>query len=197
VATRYFVRAQLNLSGFHTPTSLLTRECKEPAHLQAQHGVVPGGRIELPTPAFSGPRSTGELPRHRHKRRFYEAHAQESNGPLNRVKGAARHGGRNSGSRLARFSNGSMPIPPSTRGPKGPCSCGQRARYVDRRSKRFQSTWRELKLERVLSCPHTNGVSRLGILPWARPPFAKLCKLSASRCFKGPILEKLTIIGFE
>ena len=27
--------------------------------------VVPGGRVELPTPAFSGPRSTGELPRHR------------------------------------------------------------------------------------------------------------------------------------
>jgi hypothetical protein len=25
--------------------------------------VVPGGRVELPTPAFSGPRSTGELPR--------------------------------------------------------------------------------------------------------------------------------------
>ena len=28
-------------------------------------GNVPGGRVELPTPAFSGPRSTGELPRHR------------------------------------------------------------------------------------------------------------------------------------
>jgi hypothetical protein len=28
-------------------------------------GMVPGGRVELPTPAFSGPRSTGELPRHR------------------------------------------------------------------------------------------------------------------------------------
>src|SRR6185437_8328129 len=28
-------------------------------------GVVPRGRVELPTPAFSGPRSTGELPRHR------------------------------------------------------------------------------------------------------------------------------------
>jgi hypothetical protein len=25
--------------------------------------MVPGGRVELPTPAFSGPRSTGELPR--------------------------------------------------------------------------------------------------------------------------------------
>ena len=33
--------------------------------------MVPRGRIELPTPAFSGPRSTGELPRHRHKQRFY------------------------------------------------------------------------------------------------------------------------------
>ena len=26
--------------------------------------MVPGGRVELPTPAFSGPRSTDELPRH-------------------------------------------------------------------------------------------------------------------------------------
>jgi hypothetical protein len=33
--------------------------------------MVPGGRIELPTPAFSGPRSTGELPRHRKNQRFY------------------------------------------------------------------------------------------------------------------------------
>ena len=32
--------------------------------------MVPGGRIELPTPAFSGPRSTGELPRHRKKIRI-------------------------------------------------------------------------------------------------------------------------------
>ncbi len=34
-------------------------------------GMVPRGRIELPTPAFSGPRSTDELPRHRHNKRFY------------------------------------------------------------------------------------------------------------------------------
>ena len=154
MATRYFVRAQLNLSGFHTPTRLLARESKEPAHLQAQHGVVPGGRIELPTPAFSGPRSTGELPRHRHKRRFYGARAQESNGPLNPVNEAARHGSGKSGSRLARFSNGSMPTPASARGPNDPCSCGQRARYVDRRSKRFQSVWRELKLERAYYHAH-------------------------------------------
>src|ERR1700722_15485153 len=33
--------------------------------------MVPRGRVELPTPAFSGPRSTGELPRHRHNLRFY------------------------------------------------------------------------------------------------------------------------------
>src|ERR1700683_2518203 len=33
--------------------------------------MVPRGRVELPTPAFSGPRSTGELPRHRHNKRFY------------------------------------------------------------------------------------------------------------------------------
>jgi hypothetical protein len=31
---------------------------------------VPGGRVELPTPAFSGPRSTGELPRHRGSKRL-------------------------------------------------------------------------------------------------------------------------------
>src|SRR5580704_4158248 len=33
--------------------------------------MVPGGRVELPTPAFSGPRSTGELPRHRGEQTFY------------------------------------------------------------------------------------------------------------------------------
>ena len=33
--------------------------------------MVPGGRVGLPTPAFSGPRSTGELPRHRGSPRFY------------------------------------------------------------------------------------------------------------------------------
>jgi hypothetical protein len=33
--------------------------------------MVPGGRVGLPTPAFSGPRSTGELPRHRGSQRFY------------------------------------------------------------------------------------------------------------------------------
>src|SRR5437870_13908017 len=114
MATRYFVRAQLNLSGFHTPTRLLTRESKEPAHLQAQHGVVPGGRIELPMPAFSGPRSTGELPRHRHKRRFHGAGAQESKYPLNPVNEAARHGGGKSGLRLARFDNCSFLIPAGT-----------------------------------------------------------------------------------
>ena len=36
-----------------------------------KYKVVPGGRIELPTPAFSGPRSTNELPRHRRRPRFY------------------------------------------------------------------------------------------------------------------------------
>ena len=34
-------------------------------------GMVPRGRIELPTPAFSGPRSTDELPRHGDNQRFY------------------------------------------------------------------------------------------------------------------------------
>src|SRR5271169_2504042 len=45
----------------------------------ARMEVVPRGRVELPTPAFSGPRSTGELPRHRHNQRFYGiSAAQES-----------------------------------------------------------------------------------------------------------------------
>jgi hypothetical protein len=33
--------------------------------------MVPRARIGLATPAFSGPRSTGELPRHRCVKRFY------------------------------------------------------------------------------------------------------------------------------
>jgi hypothetical protein len=36
-------------------------------------GMVPGGRVELPTPAFSGPRSTGELPRHRSSQKIVRA----------------------------------------------------------------------------------------------------------------------------
>src|SRR6266404_7681000 len=40
--------------------------------------MVPGGRVELPTPAFSGPRSTGELPRHRGSQRFYGRTARVS-----------------------------------------------------------------------------------------------------------------------
>jgi hypothetical protein len=36
--------------------------------------MVPGGRVELPTPAFSGPRSTGELPRHGAVRYFTGDH---------------------------------------------------------------------------------------------------------------------------
>jgi hypothetical protein len=35
--------------------------------------MVPGGRVELPTPAFSGPRSTGELPRHRSSEKIVRA----------------------------------------------------------------------------------------------------------------------------
>src|SRR5579862_8806494 len=45
--------------------------------------MVPRGRVELPTPAFSGPRSTGELPRHRHNQGFYGKRAalESENGP--------------------------------------------------------------------------------------------------------------------
>ena len=50
-------------------------------------GNVPGGRVELPTPAFSGPRSTGELPRHRGSQGFYGRVA----GVSNDLAGGGRH----------------------------------------------------------------------------------------------------------
>ena len=59
--------------------------------------VVPGGRVELPTPAFSGPRSTGELPRHRGSKRFYGRNAGVSieewnseNSKINRTERATK-----------------------------------------------------------------------------------------------------------
>jgi hypothetical protein len=45
--------------------------------------MVPRGRVELPTPAFSGPRSTGELPRHRNNERFYGKAARVGRGNRN------------------------------------------------------------------------------------------------------------------
>src|SRR5580704_9082614 len=42
--------------------------------------MVPGGRVELPTPAFSGPRSTGELPRHRGDKHSTGAARNSQNG---------------------------------------------------------------------------------------------------------------------
>jgi hypothetical protein len=54
--------------------ALLGNSCRAPKRmwlreagtcLEEYPASVPRGRIELPTPAFSGPRSTGELPRHR------------------------------------------------------------------------------------------------------------------------------------
>ena len=49
--------------------------------------MVPGGRVELPTPAFSGPRSTGELPRHRRNPKIVAAHAYdvEANPPASQI----------------------------------------------------------------------------------------------------------------
>jgi hypothetical protein len=41
---------------------------------------VPGGRVELPTPAFSGPRSTGELPRHRKNSKIVAARSCDVEG---------------------------------------------------------------------------------------------------------------------
>ncbi len=58
----WFVAAEL---AKHVPRIVLIPEGK------SYKAVVPGGRVELPTPAFSGPRSTGELPRHRGSKRFY------------------------------------------------------------------------------------------------------------------------------
>jgi site-specific DNA recombinase len=43
-------------------------------------GMVPGGRVELPTPAFSGPRSTGELPRHLCNQKIVRAGSARSKG---------------------------------------------------------------------------------------------------------------------
>jgi hypothetical protein len=42
--------------------------------------VVPGGRVELPTPAFSGPRSTGELPRQFGRKKIVRARSNRSKG---------------------------------------------------------------------------------------------------------------------
>ncbi len=41
--------------------------------------MVPGGRIELPTPAFSGLRSTNELPRHSEEQTFYTLRREKRN----------------------------------------------------------------------------------------------------------------------
>jgi hypothetical protein len=46
------------------------------AGIQCGNRSVPRGRIELPTPAFSGPRSTDELPRHGDNQRFYGKRAE-------------------------------------------------------------------------------------------------------------------------
>ena len=52
---------------------------------------MPRGRIELPTPAFSGPRSTDELPRHGDNQRFYgkDAKVKRENAWANRSDGGA------------------------------------------------------------------------------------------------------------
>jgi hypothetical protein len=48
-------------------------------------GMVPGGRVELPTPAFSGPRSTGELPRHRKNSKIVAARSCDVEGQYARA----------------------------------------------------------------------------------------------------------------
>src|SRR5271168_3139796 len=54
--------------------------------------VVPRGRVELPTPAFSGPRSTGELPRHFGIKGFYGKQREQK-----RENGASGEKGRSRG----------------------------------------------------------------------------------------------------
>jgi hypothetical protein len=51
----------------------------QPETCVAIGGMVPGGRIELPTPAFSGPRSTSELPRRRATHSIVRARAKRVN----------------------------------------------------------------------------------------------------------------------
>jgi hypothetical protein len=51
--------------------SIHTVLCANFFGIRHEDRVVAGGRVELPTPAFSGPRSTGELPRHGGSQRFY------------------------------------------------------------------------------------------------------------------------------
>jgi hypothetical protein len=58
------------LSGARGPDFRFKGDCERGVDFETpgaaillDESVVPGGRVELPTPAFSGPRSTGELPR--------------------------------------------------------------------------------------------------------------------------------------
>ena len=53
--------------------------------------MVPGGRVELPTPAFSGPRSTGELPRHKGRQKILRAQEVRSKGKKMEVLKISRH----------------------------------------------------------------------------------------------------------
>ena len=57
---------------------------------QAANRMVPGGRVELPTPAFSGPRSTGELPRHRGNRMILRGIGEIEKGRMRFLKLAIR-----------------------------------------------------------------------------------------------------------
>ena len=53
--------------------------------------MVPGGRVELPTPAFSGPRSTGELPRHKGRQKILRVQEMRSKGKKMEVLKISRH----------------------------------------------------------------------------------------------------------
>src|SRR5438874_1839808 len=76
-------------AGVSLRSRMATRLTNCPGHrtspLSCTLEMVPGGRVELPTPAFSGPRSTGELPRHRRNPKIVAAQScdveTESLGP--------------------------------------------------------------------------------------------------------------------
>jgi hypothetical protein len=73
---------------------------------------VPGGRVELPTPAFSGPRSTGELPRHKGRQKILRVQEVRSKG-----KKMEEDGGSENFLTLARsnFEGGGKEVRPSGR----------------------------------------------------------------------------------
>jgi hypothetical protein len=72
------LRRKLGDQHFTLAVEDVAKFCVESVEITAS--MVPGGRVELPTPAFSGPRSTGELPRHRSSQKIVRAREHRSKG---------------------------------------------------------------------------------------------------------------------